>query len=696
MKHKKKINITAILSIILLLLSFFIIKTIYRFNGIENNIRYITIFAFIIFDIFILSLIKTKHNKKKKRIYTNAFLIVGIMGYIFLYTNLNDIYSFFTSLNKNVTYTASLVTLSSNNVSDTKDIKNEKIGISNDLNKDATDSIIESEHLNVSNDIITFETYPELIVALLNENVKYIILPSNYSDTYKDTEEFGDLNQKVKTVKTSKEFTKEKEELKLSSTSKEVGKPFTMLLMGIDSTTDGFKNSDSFNGDTLILLTFNPKTMNLTMLSIPRDSYVPITCFPNKEENKITHAAAKGTSCVIETIENFLSVKIDYYVKINFTGLVELVDALGGIDIDVPYNLCEQNSKRQIGDKTIYIRKGFQTLNGEEALAFARNRKKNEDYCSKEWTSVYRDEFTRQENQQNILKAMLNKIKNIRDLQSLKKIMNAISNNIDTNMEEDTIFSFYNLGKDIMLKSKTDEILNIIKLYIDGQGQIIYDERTKLNLWDYVPHKESVDEVIKAMKINLGEIEDDSYDFSFSYGEEYNPKPIGKGPYKIYFIYDLLPDFTKMNINEAKEWADKYNVTLDIKYVNNSSRKDGTVISQNYPFKKRVDKIDNRTVTIEVVKNGSGSLEKEAIKVNCLNDASNSVCLLPNFVGKNKSDVLSWANKFSNTINIFFNYEKSDKNDGIVLKQDQNEGVKVSDLINKNKTVTFTISKNKD
>lgn len=694
MKHKKKkINLTAFFSGLLLLLSIFIISTIYKFNGIENNIRFITIFIFIIFDIFIFSLLVNKKSRKKKnKMYINAFLIVVIFGYIFLYTNLNQIYSFFTSLNKNVTYTASLVTLSSNDVTDAKNIKNEKIGISNDLNKDATDSIIESEHLNYENEILTYETYPELITALLQKEVTYIILPSNYADTYKDTEEFGSLSEKVKTITTSKEFTKEKEELKLSGSGKEVDSPFTMLLMGIDSTTDGFKNSDSFNGDTLILLTFNPKTMNMTMLNIPRDSYVPISCFPNNEENKITHAAAKGTSCVIETIENFLDVKIDYYVKINFTGLVELVDALGGIEVDVPYNLCEQNSKRQIGDKTIYIRKGVQTLNGEEALAFARNRKKNEEYCSKEWTSVYRDEFTRQENQQNILKAMINKAKNVRDLQSLKKIMSAISNNIDTNMEEDTIFSFYNLGKDIMLKSKTDEIINIIKLYIDGQGQIIYDERTKLNLWDYVPHKESVEEVSKAMKINLGEIEDESYDFSFSYGEEYNPKPIGKGPYKIYFIYDLLPKFTEMNISEAKEWAEKYNVTLDIKYVSNGNKKDGTIVSQNYPYKKRVDKIDNRTVTIEVVKNESKTLEEET-KVNCLKDVSNSICSLPNFVGKSKSDILSWANKFSNTINIFFNYEKSDKNEGVVLTQDQNEGTKVSDLINKNKTVTFTISK---
>ena len=127
----------------------------------------------------------------------------------------------------------------------------------------------------------------------------------------------------------------------------------------------------------LMVITFNPKTLTSTMLSIPRDSYVPIACFSGQRKNKITHAAWQGESCMQKTIENFLDIDIDYYVKINFKGVVKLVDTLGGVEVDVPYNLCEQNSNRQWGANTVYIEEGRQVLNGEQALAFARNRHPN-------------------------------------------------------------------------------------------------------------------------------------------------------------------------------------------------------------------------------------------------------------------------------------------------------------------------------
>lgn len=86
-------------------------------------------------------------------------------------------------------------------------------------------------------------------------------------------------------------------------------------------------SSSSSNSDTLIVVTFNPDTLTATMLSIPRDSYVPISCNGNAK-SKITHAGWQGVSCVENTIENFLDIDIDYYVKLNFKGLVGLVDAL--------------------------------------------------------------------------------------------------------------------------------------------------------------------------------------------------------------------------------------------------------------------------------------------------------------------------------------------------------------------------------
>ena len=134
--------------------------------------------------------------------------------------------------------------------------------------------------------------------------------------------------------------------------------------MGIDSIDEVLPPNAVANGDTLILVTFNPKTLNATMLSIPRDSYVPIACWGGgKIENKITHAAGYGNDCMMRTIENYFGITIDYYAKINFKGLVKLVNAVDGIDIDVEKRLCTDDSDRY---HTVCIDPGYQTLNGEK------------------------------------------------------------------------------------------------------------------------------------------------------------------------------------------------------------------------------------------------------------------------------------------------------------------------------------------
>lgn len=113
----------------------------------------------------------------------------------------------------------------------------------------------------------------------------------------------------------------------------------------------------------------------------------------------------------------------------------------------MPYSFCEQNSKREFGNSTIYVKKGYQTLNGEEALAFSRNRKKNSEYCSSEWTQGNRDDFVRGNNQQAVIQAILNKMKQFTDITKIDDILEVISNNLDTNMTEETIFSFTILQK---------------------------------------------------------------------------------------------------------------------------------------------------------------------------------------------------------------------------------------------------------
>ena len=330
------------------------------------------------------------------------------------------------------------------------------------------------------------------------------------------------------------------------------------------------------------------------MLSIPRDSYVPIACWSGTPENKITHAAAYGTDCMMDTIENYFDVTIDYYAKINFKGLVSLVDTLGGITVEVPQDLCTDNSNRE-GE--VCISAGLQTLNGEQALVLARNRKQ-----------LAGGDLDRGLNQQLVIQGILNKVKDMKSINQVMDVLNTVTNNLDTNFTEQQILSFYDIAKDIMnnsLQKDDADLINIEQLYLDGTGQMIYDERSRMVLWDYVPNTASRDDIVKAMKVNLEQEEPEMIkEFSFSINDEdYEKTVTGTGPYKTAFTYDLLPDFTGDSMSQAESYANAHGIRVTFK--GNS----GYVVSQSLPANKRIDLISGSVVL--TLSGGTSSTEPE-------------------------------------------------------------------------------------
>ncbi len=693
MKKKTKIQYSSILAIVFIIASIYLIQSILLFKKIETGIRYFVIGVILIIDIFVfvkLFFSKKKKKKKGKIVASIVFLLFSIL-FIFLGFNLNRIYSYFSNLNKKVVYSISLVTLKENKDVKLSTLKDAKIGVNTEEEHNLADDIIKKYSLDKNNELVEYQDYRKMILDLYDGKVSYIFLQTNFVDIYSTDENFEDIGEKVVAVDTSqKEVTKE--EVQLSGSSKDVSEPITILLIGIDSTVNGLQNADSFNGDSLILVTFNPTTMHATMLSIPRDSYVPITCM-NNVDNKITHSASGGAKCVINTIQNFLDVKIDYYMKINFTGVVDLVNALGGIEIDVPYKICEQNSKREFGKKMVYINAGHQTLNGEQALAYARNRKSNANYCSKEWTTGTRNDFVRAEHQQEVIQAILDKMKNFSSIGDLEKILAVISKNFDTNMSESTIFSFYNVGKDVLLSSSSDSIITIEKLYLDGDGQMIYDERSGLVLWDYILNQRSLSEVKKAIKNNLsGKKQDLIKTFSYKINENYQIKVVGKGYYDTK-KYTLLPDMTGWTLSKAQEWLKSNGLTAEIQYTE-SNKGDNIVLEQQYPASKRIDLIPNGKIILKIARKGGSA---NADKVDCLVDEENEKCIVPDFVGKDVDYFKTWVNGFSNMIDYHPAYDTtSSRPKNEIVKQSIAKGTTVKEILDGGLTLEITYSNPKE
>lgn len=210
----------------------------------------------------------------------------------------------------------------------------------------------------------------------------------------------------------------------------------SILFAGVDDSEKRGQGNTNSRSDSLMLATLNNKDHSVKLLSIPRDSYVYIPAF--KYQDKITHAHTDSTGILstIDSVENLLNIPVDYYFELNFDAFIQIVDALDGIEVDVPYKLDEldENDKR-----TVHLKPGVQTLNGREALALARTRH-------------YDDDFKRGERQQMILEAIAKKATSVSSFTKYDALLTAIGDNMTTNMKFDEMKSFFSYLKDGMPK----------------------------------------------------------------------------------------------------------------------------------------------------------------------------------------------------------------------------------------------------
>jgi len=620
LKVNKFRSFIMILNFILVTFStFYLLYAISLLSGIENNLRLVV--AAILGLIYFCFDMAYYHSLAKKKSKTKTtFVITLLYSLLLIFIGFYIIKTYTTVKNMTsdtTTYSSSLVTLATNKVNSIDKATSGKIGILGDSTSIDGNNIpketIKLKKLN--NEIMEYDSFIDLLNALLDKEIKYAFLPTNYIVMFQniDGAGFDKINENTKAIYTKEKVVKKKSISKNST----LDKPFTILLTGVDSETEEIANASS-NGDTLMLLTFNPKTLSTTMLSIPRDTYVPIMCFTGHRKNKITHAAWYGEECIIDTIENYTGINIDYFLKINFKGVVKLVDKLGGIEVDVPYAFCEQNSNREWGTKTVFVEKGLQTLNGEQALALSRNRHYPGDAPLGETREMYRtcpklnkgirNDFIRGQNQQTVLKAILNKMKSVRNINTVTELLNTISKSMETNMNTSEILSLYNVGKDILAKNGTGDVADLIsmqRLYLNGSDATIYDSVMRLYLYNYVVYDKSLAAVTEAMRINLG-LEEPKIvkTFQFSIDEPYEENIIGKNITGNTSV-KKLPDFTGDSETQAKLTCSKLGITPNFKYVTTGSGVNNTVISQSYAYGYDISYIKTITFTI---------LKKEEIK----------------------------------------------------------------------------------
>lgn len=662
------IYILGILSIINLGAAIYFIYSLMLLSGIETIIRYgIITFALIMALLFIYFWMKAViKNKNWFYILILILLIISVGAQTFVGYNIIKVYEPINTINKkSISYTTDLIVLKDSNINDISDLKDMTIGI---ISKDKSEEdytiateIIEENNLESSNEIKEYSDYVSMLNDLYDGNIDATFITSKYTVMFNTIEKFENIKDDVNVVTSkTKDFKKQNQQESIN-TKNIVKEPFTVLLMGVDSEQDGLEKDAAFNGDSLMLITFNPNTLNATVLSIPRDTYVPIMCFANNKKNKITHASWQGVSCMQDTIENFTGIEIDYYVKMNFKGVVDLVDALGGIDVDVPFEFCEQNSDRQFGSSTICLKTGEQHLNGEQALALARHRK-----------TLALGDIQRGLNQQLVIEGMLKKVSTIDSLDKINELLDTVSKNMDTNLTTNQILSFYNVAKNILLTSQTDsnELISMEKLYLDGYTKMIYDESFGFNLSNYIYYKSSLKAVVNAMEVNLGLKEATmTKTFDFSINEVYEKKIIGQGEKDNESSIATLPSFIGDSKSYVTSWANARNISVSFTEVKQGDKgydekySDGTVVTQSVAQGTELTKVKSITFGI-INKEGSTTTENESTSA-CEEGTSNTKCYLPNLIGKTKKEVDTWSTTLPVSVRI--EYKGTLTSDSVVV-----------------------------
>ena len=581
-KNKPESVIYIIVGILYLIELTLFIKNLVSLSGIETLVRALLIILFVLFfGVYIYFGYKNILKKKHK-----LFVLKTILALlsIFVFATSSIIIDYFIGSigalveKDKIEYSTYLIALK-----DTKFDSNSKIGLIDESTDDIVNTLAKKiiEDHNLTNKTDNYDDYLGMLNDLYDGKVDAIFVQGNYVSLYETEEKFANITQETKIIyKTSAVMGNEDASL---ISGKDFSDPITILIMGVDSTTDGLNANAAFNGDTLMLITFNPHNYNATMFSIPRDTYVPIACKSNAKA-KINSAAAYGTSCVINTIKNLTSIDIDYYVKINFKGVVDLVNALGGIEVDVQApdiktygnQVCEQNSDREFDDQIVCMDPGKQTLNGEQALAYSRCR------------HLYLiSDLARIKHQQDVVTAIGQKVVKVRNYSEFKNVIDAIIKNISTNMSTSQMLSGYQVLKNMVQNALDgEEFLTINKSYLEVYNLSVFLSSSNMYTSALGYYPASLNAIVDAMKVNLELKQPEMIKtFEFSVNEEYVIKSAGEG-IRGGSTETTLPNFVKSSVSYTESWCSKNGISCDFKYVDESSEyynnsiDDGLIVNQ--------------------------------------------------------------------------------------------------------------------
>lgn len=423
----KKTVIFKTIAIISILMTLWLFIMFVKLNVLPIKYLFLLFVILSIVDVFLYFALSKKSSNWRM---VGTFLSVTVFIICFIGINYQNVtFNFLhqiTFLNIE-TENYQLIVKNDSNYNSINDLKGKNIAFTK--NKDgalkAFEEILKEEELGKTE----IDSASQLVENLLNGEEEAILLESSEEELYSEMlKEFKENHKTLKTI--SVEVQKED----FSKDVKITQQPFSVYVTGVD-TYDGI--SSVARSDVNMIVTINPVTNKILLTSIPRDYYVPIYNDTSGLNDKLTHAGLKGVETSVKTIENLLEMDINYYAKFNFTSLIQIVDAVGGIEVDSPFAFTADYKE----ETHIYyeFQKGINKLDGKMALAYVRER-----YGLRE------GDVARARHQQQVISALVNKLSTGTILTKYGELIGSMEGNFVTNIDIDSITSFVKMQLDKM------------------------------------------------------------------------------------------------------------------------------------------------------------------------------------------------------------------------------------------------------
>ena len=252
-----------------------------------------------------------------------------------------------------------------------------------------------------------------------------------------------------------------------------IEKPFHVYISGID--VDGPITTNS-RSDVNIIMTVNPNTRKILLTTTPRDYYVPLPGVSGEQKDKLTHAGIYGVDVSMKTLEGIYGIDISYYARVNFTSLINIVDALGGVDVNSEYTFTTAHGGYE-------IQKGMNHMDGATALGFSRER-----------YSFEAGDNQRGKNQEAVLTAILNKAMSPAILTNANQVIANVSDSVETNMTQEEMAKFINL----QLSDSSAWSIESAAATGTGDNQTCFSSGDEI-LYVMNPNEQSIQEISQKM-----------------------------------------------------------------------------------------------------------------------------------------------------------------------------------------------------